>query len=118
MALQEKATAVNEKANFERQLKQHRSQTQTLQTTLEKKDHVESKKRESILVVSIRLFEILDMGLSYCRGSCLTAMPAGLNKAMGTGMAFHAARLAACQAGKWACKCRDEPFGKGITATV
>lgn len=61
VALQEKATAVSEKANLERQLKQHRSQTQSLQTTLEKKDQVETKKRESILVVSVA---------QPCRRSC------------------------------------------------
>ncbi|KXZ43594.1 hypothetical protein GPECTOR_86g388 [Gonium pectorale] len=49
-ALQEKAAAIQEKGNLERQLKQNQSQKLMMEKTLEKKDVLESKKRESIMV--------------------------------------------------------------------
>ncbi|GIL68311.1 hypothetical protein Vafri_21594 [Volvox africanus] len=51
-ALQEKTAALLEKSNFERQLKQNQSQKLMIEKTLEKKDAIESKKRESIMVKS------------------------------------------------------------------
>ncbi len=54
-ALADKQQAVQDKANLERQLKQHSSQTAMLQKNIEKKDAMESKRRESILVVSHQL---------------------------------------------------------------
>lgn len=52
-ALQDKAAAIAEKGNLERQLKQFQGQKMLMEKTLEKKDALESKKRESIMVVSI-----------------------------------------------------------------
>ncbi|GLC41340.1 hypothetical protein PLESTM_001185400 [Pleodorina starrii] len=51
-ALQDKTAALQEKGNLERQLKQHHSQKLTLEKTLEKKDALECKKRESMMVKS------------------------------------------------------------------
>ena len=51
MALQDKAVALQEKSNIERQLKQNQSQKIIMEKTLEKKDALENKKRESIMVV-------------------------------------------------------------------
>ncbi len=51
-ALADKQQAQQDKANLERQVKQQSSQTAMLQKNIEKKDAVESKRRESILVVS------------------------------------------------------------------
>ncbi|GLI69864.1 hypothetical protein VaNZ11_014581 [Volvox africanus] len=51
-ALQEKTAALLEKSNFERQLKQNQSQKLMIEKTLEKKDAIEFKKRESIMVKS------------------------------------------------------------------
>lgn len=55
MALQDKATAQQEKAALDRQLKQQQGQKLMMEKTLEKKDAIEYKKRESIMVVSRRL---------------------------------------------------------------
>ncbi len=52
-ALQDKAAAIAEKGNLERQLKQFQGQKMLMEKTLEKKDALESKKRESIMVVRI-----------------------------------------------------------------
>jgi hypothetical protein len=51
-ALQDKTTAVQEKSRLEAQLRQSAAQKQLVDKQLEKKDAIESKKRESILVVS------------------------------------------------------------------
>lgn len=51
-AMSEKMAAVQEKSKLEAQLKQFNSQKSMLERTLEKKDAMESKKRESIMVVS------------------------------------------------------------------
>lgn len=53
-ALTDRQQAVQDKANLERQIKQQSSQTVMLQKNLEKKDAIESKRRESILVVGCR----------------------------------------------------------------
>lgn len=51
-ALADRVAAIADKANLERLMKQSKSQALTLEKTLEKKDAVENKKRESILIVS------------------------------------------------------------------
>lgn len=50
LAMTEKQAAVAEKANIERQLKQASGQKLLIEKSLEKKDQLESKKRESIMV--------------------------------------------------------------------
>jgi hypothetical protein len=54
VALQEKATAAQEKGALERQLKQFQGHKMLMEKSLEKKDAIENKKRESIMVVSAR----------------------------------------------------------------
>lgn len=51
LVTEEKQKAVQEKANLERQLKMQQSQKLMIEKNLEKKDQIESKKRESIMVV-------------------------------------------------------------------
>jgi hypothetical protein len=50
-ALADKQQALQDRANLDRQMKQQTGQTALLQKNLEKKDAVESKRRESIMVV-------------------------------------------------------------------
>ena len=51
MALQDKQAALQDRATLDRQLKQTKGQQQVLEKNLEKKDVIETKKRESIMVV-------------------------------------------------------------------
>ncbi len=51
VAVSDRQSAVADKASLEKQLKQQQSQKLLVEKTLEKKDHIESKKRESIMVV-------------------------------------------------------------------
>lgn len=55
-------SAVQEKNKLEAQMKQLGSQKSMMEKTLEKKDALESKKRESIMVVSV----VLLAGVGYC----------------------------------------------------
>lgn len=57
VALQERAAAVADKATLDRHLKQQQGQKMIMEKTLEKKDQIENKKRESIMVVSARVRE-------------------------------------------------------------
>lgn len=72
-ALADRVAAIADKANLERAMKQSKSQALTLEKTLEKKDAVENKKRESILVVSIlRMFSLaIHLLLSQPWQACL-----------------------------------------------
>lgn len=51
VAVADRQTAVAEKANLEKQLKQQQGQKLLIEKSLEKKDAMENKKRESIMVV-------------------------------------------------------------------
>ena len=52
MAVGDKQQAVAEKASLEQQLKQAQGKNLIIEKSLEKKDQIESKKRESIMIVS------------------------------------------------------------------
>ena len=53
-AVADRQAAVAEKATLEKQVKQQQGQKMLIEKSLEKKDQIESKKRESIMIVSIR----------------------------------------------------------------
>ncbi len=52
VAVADKQAAAAEKANLEKQLKQEQGQKLLMEKSLEKKDVIENKKRESIMIVS------------------------------------------------------------------
>jgi hypothetical protein len=56
----DKQQAVAEKSSLEQQLKQAQGKNLIIEKSLEKKDQIESKKRESIMVVSQALQWLLD----------------------------------------------------------
>ena len=53
LAVSEKQAAVAEKATLDKQLRQQTGQKMLIEKNLERKDQMESKKRESIMVVSV-----------------------------------------------------------------